>query len=153
MNATEKFVAADAHVDAAAIAPLPNSRKIHVAGSRRHGRALHALRGSALTLDIYVWLAHRLHRLDHQPLWLPWRTVKLQFGCDYEGKHGHGDFCRSFKLALRRVLILYPTAWVCVKRGGIELRQSEPPVPPRTWLTSETHRPRTHQALKNKEAA
>ncbi len=117
------------------------------------GRALHALRGSALTLDIYVWLAHRLHRLDHQPLWLPWRTVKLQFGCDYEGKHGHGDFCRSFKLALRRVLIVYPTAWVCVKRGGIELRQSEPPVPPRTWLTSETHRPRTHQAIKNKEAA
>ncbi|MFZ2854781.1 MAG: phosphomethylpyrimidine synthase ThiC, partial [Rhodocyclaceae bacterium] len=34
MNATEKFIAADAHVDAAAIAPLPNSRKIYVAGSR-----------------------------------------------------------------------------------------------------------------------
>lgn len=83
-----------------------------------------------------------------------WVAIReLQFGCDYEGKHGHGDFCRSFKLALRRVLIVYPTAWVCVKRGGIELRQSEPPVPPRTWLTSETHRPRTHQALKNKEAA
>jgi phosphomethylpyrimidine synthase len=28
MNANEKFIAADAHVDAAAIAPLPNSRKI-----------------------------------------------------------------------------------------------------------------------------
>ena len=117
------------------------------------GRALHALRGSALTLDIYVWLAHRLHRLDHQPLWLPWRTVKLQFGCDYEGKHGYGDFCKSFKAALSKVLIVYPTARVCVKRGGIELRQSEPPVPPKTWLTSETHRPRTHQALKNEEAA
>ncbi len=111
-------------------------------------RALHALRGSALTLDIYVWLAHRLHRLNHQPLWLPWRTVKLQFGCDYEGKHGYGDFCKSFKAALSKVLIVYPTARVCVKRGGIELRQSEPPVPPRTWLTSETHRPSTHQALK-----
>jgi len=34
MNATEKFVAADAHVDEAAVAPLPNSRKIYVAGSR-----------------------------------------------------------------------------------------------------------------------
>ena len=34
MNANEKFIAADAHVDAAAIAPLPNSRKIYVAGSR-----------------------------------------------------------------------------------------------------------------------
>ena len=34
MNATEKFIAANARVDAAAIAPLPNSRKIHVEGSR-----------------------------------------------------------------------------------------------------------------------
>ena len=34
MNANEKFIAADAHVDAAAIAPLPNSRKVYVAGSR-----------------------------------------------------------------------------------------------------------------------
>ena len=34
MNANEKFLAADAHVDAAAIKPLPNSRKIYVAGSR-----------------------------------------------------------------------------------------------------------------------
>jgi len=34
MNATEKFLASDAHVDAAAITPLPNSRKIYVEGSR-----------------------------------------------------------------------------------------------------------------------
>ncbi len=34
MNANEKFIAADAHVDQAAIAPLPNSRKIYVEGSR-----------------------------------------------------------------------------------------------------------------------
>ncbi|MBK6908679.1 MAG: phosphomethylpyrimidine synthase ThiC [Rhodocyclaceae bacterium] len=34
MNANEKFIAADAHVDAAAIAPLPNSRKVYVSGRR-----------------------------------------------------------------------------------------------------------------------
>jgi phosphomethylpyrimidine synthase len=34
MNANEKFLAADAHVDEAAIQPLPNSRKIYVEGSR-----------------------------------------------------------------------------------------------------------------------
>ncbi|WP_230970965.1 phosphomethylpyrimidine synthase ThiC [Nitrogeniibacter aestuarii] len=34
MNATEKFLASSAHVDEAAIAPLPNSRKIYVQGSR-----------------------------------------------------------------------------------------------------------------------
>jgi phosphomethylpyrimidine synthase len=34
MNAKDKFVAGRAHVDAAAIAPLPRSRKIYVTGSR-----------------------------------------------------------------------------------------------------------------------
>ncbi|WP_126443914.1 phosphomethylpyrimidine synthase ThiC [Sulfuricystis multivorans] len=34
MNANDKFVAAEAHVDGAAIQPLPNSRKVYVTGSR-----------------------------------------------------------------------------------------------------------------------
>ena len=34
MNANEKFIAKDAHVDAAAVKPLPNSRKVYVSGSR-----------------------------------------------------------------------------------------------------------------------
>ena len=34
MNSNEIFIAADAHVDEAAIKPLPNSRKIYVEGSR-----------------------------------------------------------------------------------------------------------------------
>ncbi|AWI77006.1 phosphomethylpyrimidine synthase ThiC [Parazoarcus communis] len=34
MNASEKFIASSAHVDEAAIAPLPNSRKVYIAGSR-----------------------------------------------------------------------------------------------------------------------
>src|SRR3989338_8689834 len=34
MNANPKFIAEAAHVDAAAIKPLPNSRKVYVQGSR-----------------------------------------------------------------------------------------------------------------------
>ena len=34
MNANDQFYARDAHVDDAAVAPLPASRKIHVQGSR-----------------------------------------------------------------------------------------------------------------------
>ncbi len=34
MNANPKFLSADARVDAAAIAPLPNSRKVYVTGSQ-----------------------------------------------------------------------------------------------------------------------
>ena len=97
-------------------------------------RALHVLRGSALAIDVYAWLAHRLYRLNHRPLWLPWHTLKDQFGHEYVGKHGLGDFCTSFKTALDKVLMVYPTARACIQRGGIELRQSPPPVPTRTWL-------------------
>ena len=34
MNANEKFIAKTARVDEAAVKPLPNSRKVHVTGSR-----------------------------------------------------------------------------------------------------------------------
>ncbi|MBP6189457.1 MAG: phosphomethylpyrimidine synthase ThiC [Azonexus sp.] len=34
MNATEQFLAANAHVDEAAVQPLPNSRKVYIEGSR-----------------------------------------------------------------------------------------------------------------------
>src|ERR1019366_7962380 len=34
MNANPKFIAATAHVDDAAVEPLPNSRKVYVQGSR-----------------------------------------------------------------------------------------------------------------------
>jgi phosphomethylpyrimidine synthase len=34
MKSTPTFLAAQAQVDPAAIAPLPNSRKVHVTGSR-----------------------------------------------------------------------------------------------------------------------
>ncbi|CAB3767221.1 phosphomethylpyrimidine synthase ThiC [Paraburkholderia solisilvae] len=34
MNANPKFISANAHVDAAAVAPLPNSRKVYITGSQ-----------------------------------------------------------------------------------------------------------------------
>jgi len=34
MNAKDTFLAANAHVDAAAVQPLPNSRKVYIEGSR-----------------------------------------------------------------------------------------------------------------------
>lgn len=114
-------------------------------------RALHTLRGSALALDVYVWLAHRLHRLNHRPLWLPWSTLKGQFGQEYQGKHGHGDFCSSFKTALFKVLIVYPAARVYVKRGGIEMHQSAPPVPPKTWQVGQKPRAVEHRASRSGE--
>ncbi len=34
MNASDKFIATSAHVDAAAVKPLPHSRKVYITGSR-----------------------------------------------------------------------------------------------------------------------
>lgn len=93
-------------------------------------RALHTLRGSALALDIYAWLAHRLHRLDHKPLWLSWHALKAQFGHEYAGTYALGNFKRSFTRALLRTMIVYPDR-VEAKPSGLELHQSPPPVPQR----------------------
>jgi len=44
-------------------------------------RALAALSHSAMALDIYAWLAQRLHRIPHgKPQFVSWAAIKGQFG-------------------------------------------------------------------------
>ena len=44
-------------------------------------RAIAALSHSAMALDIYVWLAQRLHRINlGNPQFIPWATLYEQFG-------------------------------------------------------------------------
>jgi len=47
-------------------------------------RALSALSHSAMALDLYAWLAQRLHRIPkpHRQF-IPWPAIKEQFGADY----------------------------------------------------------------------
>jgi len=46
-------------------------------------RALAALSHSAMALDIYVWLAQRLHRIPHGKLqFITWAAIKGQFGAE-----------------------------------------------------------------------
>ena len=46
--------------------------------------ALAALAHTAICLDIYCWLAQRLHRVDpRRPSFIAWTTLKDQFGPDY----------------------------------------------------------------------
>lgn len=102
-------------------------------------RALRQLRSAPLAVDIYTWLAQRLHRIGPKPLRLSWASVKLQFGEEYKGAHGLTDFAKSYKEALRSVLIVYPQARVQPVWGGIELKQSSPPVPPLVWPAYPKH--------------
>jgi len=89
-------------------------------------RALAVLSHSAMALDIYAWLAQRLHRIPHgKPQFVSWTAVKGQFGADFGRMN---DFRRKFLLALRQVLAYYPKAKIEVNHGGLMLRNSPPPV-------------------------
>jgi replication initiator protein len=89
-------------------------------------RAIGALANSALALDVYSWLAQRLHRVSvARPQRITWVALHEQFGQGY--RH-----IRQFRAALLRVLALvktqYPAARVEADGGGFELRNSPPPV-------------------------
>ena len=89
-------------------------------------RALHALRGSALALDVYLWLARRLHYIPAKnPVFLRWQTLREQFGQEYTDIK---NFKRKFLSALADVLVVYPTANVSVVTGGLLLACSPPPI-------------------------
>jgi hypothetical protein len=87
---------------------------------------LGALAHSAMALDVYAWLAHRLHRIDqHKPVFISWVALKAQFGPDY----GRMDnFKAFFRDTLRTVLTRYQHARVELDRQGMTARHSQPPV-------------------------
>jgi hypothetical protein len=91
-----------------------------------HEEDLAALAHSALALDLYCWLAQRLHRIDPlRPVFIQWPAIKAQFGADY----GHmNDFKKKFRMALRQVLTRYQRARIDVESGGLRLHTSHPPV-------------------------
>lgn len=95
------------------------------------GRALAALAHSALGLDCYTWLAHRLHRVSAPGATLSWSNLRDQFGQEYADPR---DFKRAFRIAMREALAVYPEARVDEIDGGLTLRPSPPPVAQRSAL-------------------
>jgi hypothetical protein len=92
-------------------------------------RAIGALAHSALALDVYAWLAQRLHRIPpNRPQTITWLALKAQFGPEYERLR---DFRRKFLGTLGAVQAVYGTAKVEANRVGVVLRNSLPPVPKR----------------------
>lgn len=90
-------------------------------------RALSALRHSALALDIYTWLAHRLCRIGKPTgVMLSWQNLRDQFGQEYGDSK---DFKREFREVLRQVTVVYPAAHVELVDGGVMLYSSPPPIP------------------------
>lgn len=90
-------------------------------------RAVAALSHSSMALDIYCWLAQRLHRIPKgKPQFIPWTTLKDQFG---QGVVRMNHFKANFRLAMGQVLTQYPCARVEGDGRGLTLRNSLPPVP------------------------
>ncbi len=89
-------------------------------------RALSALKHSALALDVYTWLAHRLCRIrDPKGVMLSWQNLHDQFGQEY---HHVKDFKKSFRHVLKQVWLVYPTARIDDWAHGIILKSSPPPI-------------------------
>jgi Plasmid encoded RepA protein len=89
-------------------------------------RAVGALSGSALALDIYTWLAQRLHRVpNNKPQFIPWTGVYDQFGQGYARIR---DFRRRFLETLRQVQAVYPESRISADERGLTLEHSPPPI-------------------------
>jgi len=89
-------------------------------------RAVAVLAHSAMALDMYCWLAQRLHRISpSKPQFVPWTALQEQFGQHYARIR---DFRRDFLALLHQVQVAYPDAVFDADRKGMSLWQSPPPV-------------------------
>lgn len=93
-------------------------------------RAVSALASSSMALDIYVWLAQRLHRVPTgKPQFVDWDSLHEQFG---QGFARIRDFRRKFLQTLHHVESAYPSARISADERGMTLAHSPPPIPPRS---------------------
>jgi hypothetical protein len=82
------------------------------------------LKEKSMALDIYVWLAYRLHVLG-QPMSISWASLHSQFGTGFKLLR---QFRPHFLDALAAAAATYPDAKLDVGEGGITLYPSRPPV-------------------------
>lgn len=86
--------------------------------------AIRELRDRSMSLDIYVWLAWRLHMLAKATP-VSWPAIHAQFGTGFrELRH----FRPRFIEALGAAVAAYPEARISVGDAGIILHSSRPPV-------------------------
>lgn len=97
-----------------------------------HDQALMALSGNAMALDLYAWLAQRLHRVDaSKPALIPWPSLRDQFGWSYDQLI---HFRPVFRRTLQLVVSQYQGANVELDKRGLVLRHSPSPVRERTLI-------------------
>lgn len=93
--------------------------------------AIRSINGHSMALDLYCWLAYRLHVLPGART-VSWKALKSQFGTGFS-RMDH--FRPTFKDNLSLAMAVYPDAAVDVTDKGLTLQPSRPPVAPKTSLT------------------
>jgi hypothetical protein len=87
--------------------------------------AISAIGARSMAIDIYIWLAYRLHSLS-APMPVSWAAVYSQFGAGFQYiRHMKPRFIECLKIALA----VYPEAEVDVEMEGLVLHPSAPAVP------------------------
>ena len=89
--------------------------------------AIRQINNNSMALDLYAWLAYRLHVLKG-PTPVSWAALKNQFG---SGFHKLQHFQMSFLDNLNLALAVYRDAKFDVTPRGVTLMPSAPPVRPR----------------------
>jgi hypothetical protein len=89
--------------------------------------ALRLLADTCMPLDLYLWLAYRLHALEKDTP-VSWHSLHTQFGANTKQiKHFKPRFARDLKLAQA----VYPESRVEITSEGVVLHPSPPPIAPR----------------------
>ena len=86
--------------------------------------AIKQLKEKSLALDVYIWLAYRLHSLK-QPTPISWASLFAQFGTGFRLSR---QFKPYFLESLGAATAAYPDAKIEVGDVGIVMHPSRPPV-------------------------
>ena len=92
--------------------------------------ALRYISNQSMAIDVYIWLAYRLHQLEGAAR-VSWPALHGQFGAGFRALH---HFKPRFTEATVMACAVYPEAAVDVTDQGLTLHPSPPPVPARTLL-------------------
>jgi hypothetical protein len=87
--------------------------------------AVRAIGTRSLALDVYIWLAYRLHALTRMTP-VTWIALHAQFGAGFKAIR---QLKPTFRDALGLALAVYPEARVDLDPTGVVLHPSAPAVP------------------------
>lgn len=87
--------------------------------------AVRAIGARSLALDVYIWLAYRLHSLTRSTS-VTWTALHGQFGAGFKAVR---QLKPTFREALGLALAVYPEARVDLDAAGVALHPSPPAIP------------------------